>query len=336
MKTLFWGITWARIDNLWITGCVLLTIPLLWYTLVLSLRSVALLVSPRWQERLLLNYSSLRVYAKTVLLIIGFVAAGLAVLQPQWGTREQIVEQEGRELFIALDISRSMLAADVKPTRLAFAKAKIKQLVSLLHAERVGLLVFSGDALIQCPLTRDAAAFNLFLDTVDAETISSGTTALAKALQTIVNMFAGMPTRKNKIVVMFTDGEDFSGDLSQVKAQAKKENIHIFTYGIGTQEGAPVPIVNEQGQAIGHQKDGSGKVVFTRLNEPMLQALAQQSGGRYISPTQSQEDIQSLARTIEQYEKESLGDDKELETLEDRYPFFLAVTFICFLCEWLL
>lgn len=336
MKTVLWGITWAQPHNIWIVASAFIISIIVAFTAQKILKKIKLLVDPRWQSQFLLHYKPVRARLKYILIIIGIIAAGIATLQPQWGVKEQITEQEGRELFIALDISRSMLATDVKPTRLAFAKAKIKQLVSLLHAERVGLLVFSGDALVQCPLTRDVQAFNLFLDAVDVETISSGTTAFAKALQSIVKMFASLPTRKNKIVVMFTDGEDFSGNLTQVKEQAKKENIHIFTYGIGTKEGAPVPIVDEYGASIGHQKDTSGKVVFTRLNESMLQALAHNSGGQYISPTQSAEDVNKLVAAIQAYEKESLDDDKQLEVLEDRYPLFLGVTFICFLLEWIL
>ncbi|MFT6765912.1 MAG: Ca-activated chloride channel family protein [Alteromonas naphthalenivorans] len=335
MKKVLFGISWASAHNsIWLLAAGALLVLLAWSTRA-YLQNVIKLVAPQWEKRLLLYFSQTKTYIKAILLAIGICALFLALLQPQWGKKDQQVEQEGRELFIALDISRSMLASDVKPHRLAFAKSKIKQLVKLLHAERVGLLVFSGDALIQCPLTQDTAAFNLFLDSVDAETISSGSTAIAQALHTIVKMFAGMPARNNKIVVLFTDGEDFSSNLSKVKEQAQKENIHIFTYGIGTKDGAPVPVLDDDGRPIGHQKDASGKVVFTRLNEPMLRALSRESGGKYITPTQKDEDLKSLVYEVQKYEKEKL-EHKEFEVEEERYPYFLAVSFICFLCEWVL
>jgi Ca-activated chloride channel homolog len=335
MKKVLFGITWASAHNYMWLGLAAAIVGLLVYSTYKYLINIGLLVAPQWVDRLLQHYSYRKTIIKSILLIVGVNALFLALLQPQWGKKDEVIEQEGRELFIALDISRSMLASDVKPHRLAFAKSKIKKLVKLLHAERVGLLVFSGDALVQCPLTKDTAAFNLFLDSVDAESISSGTTAIAQALHTILKMFAGMPTRKNKIVVLFTDGEDFSSNLSKVKEAAKKEHVHIFTYGIGTAEGAPVPLLDGEGRPIGHQKDESGKVVFSRLNEEMLRALSRESGGKYIQPTQKDEDLGQLVHEVQKYEKEKL-DDKELETEEERYPYFLAVSFVSFLLEWLL
>lgn len=334
-KTLF-GILWASAQNVvWLAGYVLIGL-LLIYTTVRLMRSARLLVARRWQGILFPGFSSPKAISKSVLLAVGFLGLFLALLQPQWGKIEHTVEQEGRELLVALDISRSMLAADIKPNRLAFAKAKIKKLVKLLGAERVGLLVFSGDAFIQCPLTRDTAAFNLFLDNVDAETISSGTTSIAHAIGKAITTFASLPVRKNKILVIFTDGEDFSTGLSTIKEDARKVGLHIFTYGVGTEEGAPIPLLSEDGSpSAGYQKDENGKVIFSSLNRGILQALSRESGGRYIDPTQDSHDVESLVANVEAYEKEKF-DDKGIEMEEERYPYFLAVSFICFLVEWVL
>jgi len=333
-KTLF-GIVWASAHNVvWFLGYALAAAVIV-YTTRRLLQSVRLLVAPQWQSALLTGFSSKKALIKAGLLTVGLLGLFCALLQPQWGKKEHKVEQEGRELLVALDISRSMLAADVKPSRLEFAKAKIKKLVKLLGAERVGLLVFSGDAFIQCPLTRDTAAFNLFLDAVDAETISSGTTSIAQAISKALNTFASLPTRKNKILVIFTDGEDFSAGLSSIKEDAKKAGLHIFTYGVGTEEGAPVPLLDEQGVSAGYQKDEAGKVVFSRLNRGILQVLSRESGGKYIDATQGSEDIQSLVGQVEAYEKEKF-EDKDIELEEERYPYFLAVSFVCLLIEWVL
>ncbi len=333
-KTLF-GVLWASYENsIWLLGYALLVAVLLYATRK-TVRSIGLLVAKQWQKTFFAGFSSGKAIVKAVLLGSGLLGMFLALLQPQWGKKEHKVEQEGRELLVALDISRSMLASDIKPNRLTFAKSKIKKLVKLLGAERVGLLVFSGDAFIQCPLTRDTAAFSLFLDNVDAETISSGTTSIAQAIAKALQTFASLPTRKNKILVVFTDGEDFSSGLSQIKEDAKKEGLHIFTYGVGTEEGAPVPLLNETGTTIGYQKDEQGKVVFSRLNRGILQALSRESGGKYIDPTQGDEDVQGLVAQVERYEKEKF-EDKDIETEEERYPYFLGVSFVCFLLEWLL
>lgn len=335
MKKVVCGIVWASAHNaIWFIGYALL-IGVLVYSTRRLLGSVRLLVAKRWQGVLLPGFSSAKSVWKSIVVAVGFLGLFLALLQPQWGKKEHKVEQEGRELLVALDISRSMMAADVKPNRLAFAKSKIKQLVKLLGAERVGLLVFSGDAFIQCPLTRDTAAFSLFLDNVDAETISSGTTSIAQAISKAMNTFASLPTRKNKILVIFTDGEDFSTGLSQIKEDAKKVGLHIFTYGVGTEEGAPIPLLSEDGVAAGYQKDEGDKVVFSRLNRGILQALSRESGGKYIDPTQDAHDVQSLVSYVDGYEKEKF-EDKDIELEEERYPYFLAVSFLCFLVEWVL
>ena len=331
----FLGITFGAMEYVWGFGLLVLGIISIIYRSYKLTFSVDQLAALKWHYILVPHYSRFKVFIKSFFLILGLCSLCIALLRPQWGTKEEVVEQMGRELFIGLDISRSMLASDIKPHRLAFAKSKIRRLIKLLEAERVGLLVFSGDALLQCPLTKDTAAFNLFLDAVDVETISSGTTALDQALLKIISIFSSMPVCKDKIVVMFTDGEDFSSNLREVKEQAQKVGIHIFTYGVGTEQGAPVPIINEQGQAVGHQKDQQGAVVISRLNEGILRTLSQESGGIYIAPTQDDDDLHALVQQVQKYEKQKF-EDKEVSKKEERYYYFLAVTFICFLIEWII
>ena len=333
-KTLF-GITLAAFENIWVLGCAIIVIIGLWFYYHNYQKNIIKLVVKQWQKLMIPAYFHYKFIIKAIVFAVGILFLAFALLRPQWGQKEEVIQQEGRELFIGLDISRSMLATDIKPTRLTFAKTKIKKLVQMLSADRVGLLVFASDAIVQCPLTRDTAAFNLFLDSIDVETISAGSTALDQALSKIVGLFADMPTRKNKLAVLFTDGEDFSSNLSLIKEQARQQGVHIFTYGVGTEQGAPVPLINDTGQIIGHQKDQQGNVVFSRLNQGILQALSRESGGIYIAPTQQNEDLESLVAHVERYEKEKF-DDKQMHTQEERYPYFLGISFFCFLIEWLL
>lgn len=335
MKKVLFGITWASFHTIYWVPLLIFALGCLVFSWKKKGKLLQLLASSKWTNAMVKNISPRKEIIKVVLYGIAFLFCFLALLQPQWGERDQVVEQEGRELFIALDISRSMLASDVKPHRLEFAKSKIKKLLQLLPSERVGLVVFSGGAVMQCPLTRDTAAFKMFLDQVDVETISSGTTSLDKAILKVIQVMKKMPTRKNKILVVFTDGEDFSSDLASVKKDAQEIGLHIFTYGVGTEKGAPVPIINDAGMPVGYEKNEQGNVVISRLNEGILQALSRESGGRYISPTQSDDDLKSLVADVENYEKEKF-EDKELSKEEDRYPYFLAVAFVCLLIEWLL
>jgi len=259
----------------------------------------------------------------------------LALLRPQWNKREEIVTQEGRDLFIALDISRSMLATDCEPNRLACAKQKIKQLLATLSCERVGLILFSGSAFVQCPLTADFDTFKTFLDHVSVETISTGTTALDQAVRTTLQTFARMEGKKNKLLAIFTDGEDFSRELRHYKQAAQDANLRIFTFGVGTPEGAPIPLYNEDGSQAGHQKNRSGGIVISRLNEGILQTLANDAGGAYLQMTEDSRDVQTLVQQLQSFEKETL-EDKSFSAYEDQYHWFLLGSFILLALEWVI
>ena len=328
-------ITWGATENLIVAPILILAIFFLFYRFRRSKRAAKLLAASSLAAKMLRNFSSAKLLSKMVLMTLGMLFLFLALLRPQWNRREETVMQEGRDLFIALDVSRSMLARDYEPDRLNFAKKKIKRLLHTLDCERVGLLLFSGTAFVQCPLTSDHAAFTMFLDSVDVETISSGTTALDLAIKKVLEAFGQNPDRKNKLLVLYTDGEDFSSNLAGVKRQAHQEGLHIFTMGVGTPEGAPIALLDEKGKPKGHQLDQKGAVVISRLNEGILHTLAADSGGAYIRLTQDDTDIKALMRQVQQFEKEQL-EDKKFATLEEQYPYFLLISLISFALEWLL
>ena len=315
-------------------GVVLLSIVLLFYRYWRRVRAINTLAG-RYSGRVMRNAFGWRHRIKPLLFLISLVCVALALLRPQWNKRDEIVAQQGRDVLIALDISRSMLATDCDPNRLACAKQKIKQLLGLLSCERVGLILFSGSAFIQCPLTTDFAAFKMFLDHVDVETISSGTTALDQAVRVALQVFEGMEGKQNKILAIFTDGEDFSSDLRRYKDESREKLLHIFTIGVGTSEGAPIPLFDKQGNQIGHQKDAQGSIVISRLNEGILSTLAEDAGGSYVRMTQDTADVQRFVRLVQSFEKERL-EDRSYALYEEQYHWFLLVAFIACLCEWLL
>jgi Ca-activated chloride channel family protein len=285
---------------------------------------------------LLQGTSSGRLVIKALLCVLGFIFLTSTFLRPQTYKKDQVIKQEGRDLLIAVDVSRSMLAQDCEPNRLAVTKQKIRTLVNQLSSDRVGLVLFSGSACVQCPLTSDYAAFFMFLDALDVETISSGSTALDQAIRQSLEVFKQVPSRKNKLLVLFTDGEDFSTNLSGIKQEAQQERLTIFTLGVGTMQGAPIPLFDEKGKQIGHQKDKKGSVVISRLNEVMLQELAQETGGFYVRVTcENDKDIATLVQKVTSYEKEHF-EDKKLAQREEQYHWLLMVSFICFALEWIL
>ena len=328
------GITWAAPGY----SCVFLI--LVGAIMVLIYRTNRLhaamkIIAGAWSTLLIRHFSPTKQILKTVFMGIGLLFLLLALLRPQWHKKEETVAQHGRDLFVALDVSRSMVATDCQPDRLTCAKEKIKRLLTQLKCERVGLILFSGSAFVQCPLTSDFSAFHLFLDQVDVETISSGTTALDQALKQALQAFEQMKDKKNKLLVMFTDGEDFSRNLHEYKQRAQAENLHVFTVGVGTTQGAPIPLFDAHGKQVGHQKDAKGNVVISHLNEGTLHTLARDAGGTYIRLTQDDSDVHKLVRQIQAFKKERI-EDKTFNRLEDQYPYFLLVSFICFAFEWLL
>lgn len=335
MKYDFFGIRWASAQNMWF---FLLLIPIFICLIIRykkQLKTVSYLVAFRWRSLLLKGFSLKKSILKVILFLIGSVFLFIGLLQPQWGHKEEIVKQQGRDLFIALDVSRSMLARDVKPDRLSLAKQKIKKLLYSLSSERVGLILFSGDAFIQCPLTTDTSAFNLFLDQINAETISSGTTALDQAIKKTLKAFSSIPGRKNKLLFIFTDGEDYSSNLAGLQNEARKAGLRIYTIGMATQKGAPIPIFDKEGTMLGHQKDENGAIVISKLNEGILRNLSQATDGKYIRVTQDDRDIFSVQNEIEQFEKEEI-EDKKIVDLKERYYYFIAISLLAFIFEWLL
>lgn len=334
MNMIIGSVHWASFEYVWLGPVVLLAIGILFYRYYVTLNVVELLTRSR-TSILLHNFSLVRTRLKILLMGVGLFFLYTALLRPQWYQQNKMVAQEGRDLFIALDISRSMLVADCEPNRLACAKKKIQGLIHLLPGTRVGLILFSGSAFVQCPLTSDYGAFNLFLNSVDVETISSGTTALDIAIQKVIDTFESMPTKKNKLLVLFTDGEDFSHNLTAVKNRARSMGLSIFTVGMGTVTGGPIPLYDVQGKIIGHQKDTQDKVVISHLNESVLHTIAEDVGGTYIPLTENENDIQSIAQFITAFEKEKY-EDKEISQMQEQYPYFLFGSFICFILEWLL
>lgn len=298
-------------------------------------KTVSKLVAPQWQSMLLAGFTRTKLIIKKLLLSLGLLSLFIMLLHPQWGKKETQVTQEGRDLFVALDVSRSMLGSDVKPDRLRVAKDKIKRLVNLLQTERVGLLLFSGTAVLQCPLTQDTAAFEMFLDAVDANTISGGTTAIDQVMTKAIEQFQNMPSKKNKLLVIVTDGEDYSQSLAELKAQAKSIGLHIFTIGIGTPQGAPVPKFDDEGHHIGFETDSKGNIVMSRLNEGILKTLAEDTGGHYFTAQPDNKELEQLAHLVQKYEKEQWNERKVSKYIE-RYNVFAAVGFICLLLEWLI
>ena len=242
--------------------------------------------------------------AKSVLMIAALALIVLAAARPQWGETEQIVERHGVQLMVALDISRSMLAEDIRPDRLTRAKLEAADLLERLHGDEVGLVLFSGAAFIQFPLTFDYATARTFLDRADTEMIARQGTVLDEAIS--VSMVGLNNDRAgHKAIVIISDGEDDQQESDYVRAanRAADAGLTVYTIGVGTSDGEPIPIKDTWGNVVGYQEDGDGNMVLSRINEDVLKSVAEAGGGRYVLAGGSTSAAAVIAEELDSLEK---------------------------------
>lgn len=207
----------------------------------------------------------------------------VALAQPQCGERAEVVKRRGIDVVVALDASKSMYARDVAPSRLERAKLELATLLDELKGDRVAIVVFAGDAFIQCPLTSDYAAAKMFLRAVDPEAMPEGGTNIGAALllsrQVLEDADRGA---KDRVVVLISDGEDLSGAISEGVDALKELNARVLAVGIGSEQGERIPLLNKNGDVVGYQKDQNGTTVITRLDRAGLQRVASDTGGDFF------------------------------------------------------
>ena len=217
---------------------------------------------------------------KAVLVVLGVTLAVLALAQPRWGFEWREVKRRGMDIFVALDVSRSMLTEDVRPNRLTQAKYAVQDLLGKLRGDRVGLVAFAGTAFVQCPLTVDYEAFRLTLKDADPRIIPRGGTAIGPAIRTALKAFEAGEGH-DRAIVLITDGEQTEGDALAAADEAARAGVRIYAIGVGTTGGELIP-VRETGQPPDFLKDRQGQVVKSRLDEAALQQLALKTGGIYV------------------------------------------------------
>ena len=218
---------------------------------------------------------------RLILWFVGIALIIVALARPQWGSDVQIVEHRGVQVMVALDISRSMLAQDLKPTRLERAKLEISDMMSRLTGDEVGIVLFSGASFIQFPLTFDYATARTYLRNANPDVITRQGTVIAKAIETAMTGF-NEERVSQKIIVIMTDGENHEGDPIGAARQAADEGAVIYTVGFGSPEGEPIPEYDARGNVTGYREDDQGRVVISSLDEATLQEVARAGGGRYF------------------------------------------------------
>ncbi|MCK5450413.1 MAG: VWA domain-containing protein [Candidatus Omnitrophica bacterium] len=268
---------------------------------------------------------------KDIVIVVSFFLLIVALIRPQWGFKWQEVKRRGLNILIALDTSKSMLAEDVLPNRLDRAKLAIKDLVKKLNGDRVGLIVFSGKAFLQCPLTLDYDGFLLTLDDVDVNTVPIGGTSLSNAIYAAIDSYEG-GKNEHKELVIITDGEDLEGGIDRAIEKAKSDGVSIYCVGIGAPEGDLIPVTNESGRRV-FLKDSEGNVVKTRLEENVLQKMSISTGGMYVRATGAEFGLDLIyEKKLSKIEKQEFKSKLE-KKYNERFQIPLIIALLLFLFE---
>ena len=312
-----------------------LAIPLAWALFALLRRrraALAQLVDPALLGVLAPAWNPARAKSRLVLRVLALALLVLALARPQWGFRWEEVRRKGLDLVVALDTSRSMMASDIKPTRLQQAKWGIRDLLRNLRGDRVGLVPFAGSSILQCPLTIDYAAFAMTLDDVYSGIIPKGGTAIEQALRTAVAAFPKDGTA-DRVILLITDGEDHEGDPLALLPELKEKGIRVYTIGIGTLEGEMVPADDGQG---GYFKDRQGQIVKTALKEDVLQKLALGTGGTYVRSAPGDTGLERVFNESIANPKRSEQENRTAKIYEERFVWPIAAALLLLAWEALL
>jgi len=253
----------------------------------------------------------------------------LGVLGPKVGARLKEVTTEGVDVMLALDVSNSMMAEDVGMERMGLAKRTVERFINQLDGDRLGLVVFAGEAYVQCPITTDYSAMKLFLDQVSCDMVPTQGTAIGRAIEVCSEGF-DEASPANRVVIVVTDGENHEDDAEDAARTARASGIEVHTIGMGSVEGAPIPIIDRYGNARGFKSDGDGKPVVTALNEAMLIGIAEAGGGTFTRAGKGYVDLNPIRSAIDQLEAEEIAQVSYTDFEHRSAWFFLSAIVLLF------
>lgn len=282
-------------------------------------------------QKLIASFDPVQRLIKRSLIFLSLFFMILALSQPHFRTREITVERKGVDVMIAVDVSRSMLAKDIQPTRLQKAKLELSTLIDHIKQDRIGIVAFAGEAFIQCPLTLDRSATKLFLTTLSPNLIPTPGTMIGAAISVATQAFAEKE-KDHKVLILLTDGEDQGSNPMQAVKKAKQAGVRIFTIGIGTTDGGTIP-----GEFAGEgiKKDRSGNIVISKLDEKLLKGIAVETGGVYYRSSGGELEIESLTGEIRKMSQKGLKSEKIFE-YDENYQYFVIFAIILLFAEMVL
>lgn len=255
----------------------------------------------------------------------------IALAQPQMGTKMEKVQRKGIDVMIALDVSKSMLAQDVVPSRLEKSKLLIQTLLKKLDGDRVGLVIFAGNAYLQMPLTVDYSSLMLYLRSVNTNSVPTQGTIITEALEQSENAF-NATDKKHKAIIVITDGEDHEENAIDKAEELASDGTKIFTVGVGTPNGGTIPIYNESGNKVDEKRDENGQLIISKMNPNMLQALAKAGNGNYYVLDNSKQVSDFISKDIAKIETKTIN-DKVFTDFVEQFQYFLVFALLLLITD---
>ncbi len=303
-----------------------------WYSRIKRKKALALFGQKDTLNFLMPNVSTGRPILKFFVLLLALTSIILGIARPQFGSKLKTEKRKGIELMIALDVSNSMMSEDIQPNRLERAKRAISQLVDKLNSDKIGLIVFAGDAFIQLPITADYVSAKLFLNSISPEIVPTQGTAIGAAIDLGIKSFSPQ-FEGSKAMIIITDGENHEDDAIGAAKSAAEQGIVVYTIGMGLPQGGPIPyMLNGQKSFM---KDRKGSIIVTKLDEPMLQKIAEAGKGAYIRANNAQVGLNNLFSEVNKMEK------TELETqiyadYDDKFQYFIGFGLFLILLDFMI
>ena len=310
-----------------------LIIGLFWFAIILQKRAINRFGNIETLMQLMPGFSFQRGWLKIIIFTTAITLIIIGIAGPQFGSKLTEVKRKGIELIIALDVSNSMMAEDIQPNRLERAKQAISRLVDKLSDDRLGLIVFAGDAYVQLPITNDYISAKMFLSSISPGIVPKQGTAIGTAINLAASSFSPQ-SETSKVIVVLSDGENHEDDPVEAAKKASEQGIYVYTIGIGSPQGSPIPIASQDNQAS-FWKDKDGNVVVSKLDEETLSKVAVAGNGKYIRATNTQLGLLPLFDEINKMQKTELK-EKVYSEYDDQFQYLFAIALVLLVFEFII
>lgn len=267
------------------------------------------------------NRSLFKSLLKVAMLCLAFFFLTIALVNPKIGTKLETVKRQGVDIVFAVDVSKSMLAEDIAPNRLEKSKQLVTQIINNLASDRIGIIAYAGKAVPQLPITTDYASAKMFLQNMNTDMLSSQGTAINEAIN-LGRTYFDDEEQTNRVLIIISDGEDHSEDTVSVAEDANEEGIKIFTIGVGSAKGGPIPI-KRNGVVLNYKKDKEGETVITRLDESSLKNIADEANGEYIKGDNTNQVVEEIREILNKMDKTEF-EAKQVSEFKDQFQWFLG------------